>query len=346
MMIVHSGADHRPQTALLPRCIAAALRARGRTPHLLPMDWHTQSGGGGTPPGQHRPPSGPPLAGEAQRAQLRRVERLPSHARPAPPGGSKWGWWRAGGCEATDPLPPMEPPPTLVARSPHFSPNQRTECGRECIPLDYRMLCRRVWLILLPQHPADPTPPSPRAQRTRVTWCIRQGAEQVTAQSPVRTPTKGRGASAASAWPHTAQGQWPYLQGQGSIQPEYHFHRVTGEHNFYSSWSCLLLSTAARMQVAVLWQHPILNTLRATKMSIRKCCARRPGCVAASIDWAVRVSRILPAPPLPLLILYLQQSSVWWKAKYASWHAPHKGPWSEHFADWCTDFSVLCTLHL
>ena len=38
---------------------------------------------------------------------------------------------------------------------------------------------------------------------------------------------------------------------------------------FYFSWSCLLLSTATWMQVALLSQHRASNTLRAMKKAIR-----------------------------------------------------------------------------
>ena len=51
------------------------------------------------------------------------------------------------------------------------------------------------------------------------------------------------------------------------------------------------------MQVAVLCQHAAPDALRAMKKAIRKCCARTPWCVTATIDWAIRVHRILPARP-------------------------------------------------
>ena len=55
--------------------------------------------------------------------------------------------------------------------------------------------------------------------------------------------------------------------------------------------------------------------------AIRKCCARTPWHVTASIDWAL-TARILPAPP--------HGCKVWWNTQYASWHAPLDGLCSAH----------------
>ena len=117
---------------------------------------------------------------------------------------------------------------------------------------------------------------------------------------------------------------------------------------FYFSWSCLLLSAAAWMQVALLCDHAPANALRAMKTAVRKCCARTPWCVTATVDWNVLIVRHLPAPPeyvVEVLASWLNRQAVWLDGSYASWHAPHDGPCSMHCADWCHDFPVLQTLY-
>ena len=101
---------------------------------------------------------------------------------------------------------------------------------------------------------------------------------------------------------------------------------------FDYSWVCFLLSISTWLQVAVLCQHPVATVLRAMKIAIHKYCARSPWCVDASISWAVLQCRHLPTTPhdsASLLQIRLTREAHWRDDRYAPWHIPHTGPYTD-----------------
>ena len=70
--------------------------------------------------------------------------------------------------------------------------------------------------------------------------------------------------------------------------------------------------------------------------------------VTATVDWVVRVHRILLAPPqiiADLLVTYLQRTTVSWGTKYASWHIPHDKACSAHRVDFGSNFNAVRTVY-
>ena len=97
---------------------------------------------------------------------------------------------------------------------------------------------------------------------------------------------------------------------------------------FIRSWSALLLSCTAWINMGLLCGHHPAVTLRAAHRALTCVIARTPYAVEPSRKCIAYIMPHLPAQKSTvarLVCMWLQHSAHWDKYNYASFHAPHFG---------------------
>ena len=164
---------------------------------------------------------------------------------------------------------------------------------------------------------------------------------------------EGCGAVTAHAQPSGLTDSWslkycPTMQSPWSASHRHVRNIMTGSIvnvlPFLNTWSSMLLSFAAWIQLSFLSSYPKSAIHRALQGAIPRVLSRTPWDISLSLSFCRSILPLLPCDKSRImrhLTTWLRIHAVWQYSAYTSWHLPFSHRCDAHCAVWCHDYPIL-----